>query len=87
MPVLTSASMYTHRQLQPQKQKAEAKYTMDLIKGYNITLPVVMDFEYYTGNTGRLARANLSVTEATKICNAFCKEVESKKLYRYGLCK
>ncbi len=58
--------------------KAEAKYTMDLIKGYNITLPVVMDFEYYTGNTGRLARANLSVTQATKICNAFCKEVESK---------
>jgi len=58
--------------------KAEADFTMNLLKGYDINLPIVMDFEYYTGNTGRLARAHLSVAQATTICNAFCKEVESK---------
>lgn len=36
--------------------RAEANYTMKLIKGYNIKLPVVMDYEYYINHSGRLAR-------------------------------
>lgn len=56
--------------------RAEANYTMKLIKGYNIKLPVVMDYEYYINHSGRLARANLSPAAATTICTAFCEEVE-----------
>lgn len=56
--------------------RAEANYTMNLIKGYNIKLPVVMDYEYYINHSGRLARANLSPSAATTVCTAFCEEVE-----------
>lgn len=54
----------------------EANYAISLAKGYNYTLPVVMDFEYAAGNSGRLADANLSITQATTICNYFCYTVE-----------
>lgn len=57
---------------------AEAKYTLDLIKGYDVTLPVVMDFEYAAdanGLVGRLYEAKLSKSKATKICKAFCSTV------------
>lgn len=56
----------------------EARYIMDLISGYNITLPVVMDFEYRSGeNKGRLYNAQLSVDAATDVCNAFCGTVKA----------
>ena len=54
----------------------EAVYAINLAKSYTYRLPVVMDFEYATGNTGRLAEANLTVAEATAICNYFCYTVE-----------
>lgn len=58
--------------------REEAKYILNLISGYNITLPVVMDFEYAATGVGRLYNAYLSVSEATKICKAFCARVEKK---------
>lgn len=58
--------------------KAEAAYTMNLIKGYNITLPVVMDYEYGPGPSGRLYDAHLSKAAATKVVTAFCNAVEAK---------
>lgn len=65
--------------------EAEAKEEADLlvsqVKGYKITLPLVMDFEYYSDsgkNEGRLYDANLSKSKATAICNAFCARVASK---------
>lgn len=58
--------------------KEEAAYTMKLIKNYNITLPVVMDFEYGPGPSGRLYDAKLTKNQVTKIVTAFCDSVENK---------
>ena len=41
-----------------------------------IRLPLVMDYEYGAGHTGRLAAANFSKAQATTIIKAFCKRVE-----------
>ncbi len=57
--------------------KEEAQYAISLASGYDICLPVVMDFEYAGTGTGRLYNANLSKAEATEICNAFCKAAEA----------
>lgn len=46
----------------------------DSYKAY-INLPLVMDFEYGDGHTGRLADANLSKAAATGVINAFCRRV------------
>lgn len=57
----------------------EAEYVLNLIEGYDISLPVVIDFEYASaadGLTGRLYNANLSKSTATKICKKFCAVVE-----------
>lgn len=56
----------------------EARYLMDKIQGYEIDLPLVIDYEFAGGTEGRLYTANLSRQEGTNICNAFCAEVESR---------
>ena len=59
---------------------AEAEYLLDIVDGYDITLPLVFDFEYASdsnGLTGRLYNANLTADEATAICLAFCETVEN----------
>lgn len=58
--------------------KEEASYAISLASGYDISLPVVMDFEYYKTGEGRLYNANLSKAEATKICIAFCQQAEAQ---------
>lgn len=58
--------------------KEEAAYTMELIKGYSITLPIVMDYEYGPGPSGRLYDAHLSKSAATKVVTTFCNAVEAK---------
>lgn len=55
----------------------EAYYVLNLIRGYNVTLPVVIDYEYGANHTGRLADANLDIDTQTAICNAFCTAVKS----------
>ena len=58
----------------------EANFAIDLVKDYDINLPIVMDFEYASnsqGLTGRLYNADLSIEEATNVCNAFCETVEA----------
>lgn len=58
--------------------REEADYVMDYISGYDITLPIVMDFEYVSsasGLTGRLYKANLSREATTSVIKAFCDEV------------
>ena len=62
-----------------QEAREEAQFLMAMVDPYEIDLPLVLDFEYYsdaTGNSGRLYNAKLSRQKATDICNAFCKEVE-----------
>ncbi|MCD8300385.1 MAG: hypothetical protein LUC41_04335 [Clostridiales bacterium] len=59
----------------------EADFIIDKIQGYDVTLPVVMDFEYAEssdGYIGRLYKADLSAADATAICNAFCAEVTAR---------
>lgn len=53
----------------------EAEYLLDSVKGYNITMPLVFDFEYYDG--GRLSNKKLSRRAQTDICLAFCERIRA----------
>lgn len=55
----------------------EANFVLSRIGGYNIDLPIVMDFEYVSGvsDKGRLYQAGLSKDGATSVCNTFCTTV------------
>lgn len=55
----------------------EADYILERIEDYNITLPVIMDYEF-AGDYGRLENAHLSKEEATEVCNAFCERVSEE---------
>ena len=59
----------------------EAEFALDLIQGFEVTLPVIIDFEFAetaSGYTiGRLYEADLSIEAQTDICNAFCNTVEA----------
>lgn len=59
----------------------EADFAIKAIKKYDVSLPVVIDFEYGTdkhGNSvGRLKDADLTKKECTDIINAFCERVEN----------
>lgn len=57
--------------------REEAQYAISLVKDYDISLPIVMDFEYAGTGTGRLYNANLTKAKATNICNAFCETAEA----------
>lgn len=53
----------------------EADYLLQTVQGYNITMPLVFDFEYYSG--GRLSsKTKLTKRERTDICLAFCDRVK-----------
>ena len=65
--------------------KEEACYTMKLIKGYKLGLPIFFDSE--NGNakgTGRADHGKLSKEVRTKVAKAFCKEIE-KNGYKAGV--
>lgn len=53
---------------------AEAEFALERVKNYNVQLPIVMDYEYYTGS-GRLDTANLSRTQKTQNALAFCNTI------------
>ena len=54
----------------------EAQWTLNKIKGYDLDLPVVIDYEF-TGNTSeRLYKAGLSKAQKTACVEAFCKKVK-----------
>ena len=66
--------VYTYTQsITVAEAQQEARFVIDLIKGYNINLPIIYDYEFYPN--GRLQNAKLSRTTATAICNAFCATV------------
>lgn len=60
----------------------EADFVLNIVKHYNLLLPVVIDFEYPTdgeGNAiGRLSESRLGIKENTGIVNSFCDRVENK---------
>lgn len=63
----------------PEEAEEEADYVLELIKPYNIELPVFIDFEYpYDADgkhTGRLFDADLSGRDTADIINAFCRRI------------
>ena len=72
--------VYIYSQAINEKEAVEeAKFLLKNIKGYNVQLPLVFDFEYPTKNgeqIGRLHEADLNKKERTDIINAFCKTVK-----------
>lgn len=53
----------------------EAEYLLQTVKGYKITMPLVFDYEYYSG--GRFSSTTkLSRREKTDICLAFCNKIK-----------
>lgn len=71
-----------------EEAKEEAEFLLDFIKHYDVSLPVIIDFEYAfdsSGNhAGRLFEANLSPEEKADIINAFFETVKDKD-YSYGI--
>lgn len=61
-----------------EEAKEEAEYLLSKIKGYAVSLPVVIDFEYAFkdgAHHGRLWDAQLNKKERTALINAFCQTV------------
>ncbi len=61
--------------------EAEAQYMLDLLNGFDLDLPVVMDYEFAwkNGQPGRLNTANLSKEAATANVMAFCNRINCSK--------
>ncbi len=53
----------------------EADFMLNLVKNYDIDLPLVFDLEHYPG--GRFSNAKVSKRTVTDMCNAFCERVEA----------
>ncbi len=74
--------VYFYSQAVNEKEaREEAKFVLKNIKHYDISLPVVIDFEYPFSNgnmVGRLYEADLDNRQRTDIINTFCKEVEKE---------
>ena len=73
------AGVYFYSQAVTEEEaKEEAAFVLEHIKGYRVSLPVVIDFEYAYKNGahhGRLWDADLSKQERTAVINAFCDTV------------
>lgn len=81
--------VYFYTQAVNEKEaEEEADFLLSRIRHYDISLPVIIDFEYAfdkDGNhAGRLFEANLSPDEKAKVINAFLNKVK-KKGYTYGV--
>lgn len=59
-----------------EEAREEANYLLERIKGYDITFPVVLDYEFTSGS-GRLEEAKLSKKKATNICLEFCDTIQA----------
>lgn len=64
--------------------KREAKYTAELLRGYEVTLPVFIDSEDGNGGKGRADHGKLSKSNRTYIVKTFCEEIENRG-YRAGI--
>ncbi len=73
------AGVYFYSQAINEKEaEEEAEFVLSKIKGYNVTLPVVIDFEFaYKDDkrVGRLSDAGLNKKQKTKLVTAFCDKV------------
>ncbi len=62
----------------------EANFVIENLNGYELSMPVYIDIESITYDTGRLDTAALSSEQHTAICDAFCATVEQAG-YRAGV--
>lgn len=64
-----------------EEAKEEAQFLIDMVKDYDITLPLVLDFEFASNGKGRLWDAyedgTLDKTSAAELCQAFCDTAEA----------
>lgn len=69
----------------PEEAAEEARFVLEMIEPYEITLPVFIDYEYPLDSDknriGRLHEADLSGKEAAEVINAFCREVTDEGYY------
>jgi GH25 family lysozyme M1 (1,4-beta-N-acetylmuramidase) len=64
--------------------REEARYTMELVKGYKLTLPIFIDSEDGNNGAGRADSGKLSRSKRTAILYAFCNEIQ-KEGYATGI--
>jgi len=64
--------------------RLEARYTIGLIKGYKLTLPIFIDSEDANKGAGRADSGKLSRNKRTAILKAFCEEIQ-KEGYAAGI--
>lgn len=64
--------------------KEEAEYTLRLIKGYSLDLPIFIDSEDANKGQGRADHGKLSQKKRTEILRAFCEEIEAAG-YKAGI--
>lgn len=62
----------------------EARFVIDNLRDYKLDYPVYIDTEQISDDSARTNKANLSQKELSKICIAFCDEIE-KAGYRSGI--
>lgn len=62
--------------LDPMEAYAEAAYTLRLIEGFDLDLPVYMDYEFAGGSAGRLTNAQISKLKMTENAEMFCQTIE-----------
>ena len=58
----------------------EAEYTLGIISGYDLKLPVAYDCEFASSGghyTGRFYEANLTPYQIASMCNAFCERIKA----------
>lgn len=60
-----------------EEAKEEARYILDRIGDYPISMPLVMDYEFGGTGGGRIYKAELSKKATTNICLAFCEEIKA----------
>lgn len=64
--------------------RLEARYTLGLVKGYKLTLPIFIDSEDANKGAGRADSGKLSRNKRTAILKAFCEEIQ-KEGYAAGI--
>ncbi len=61
----------------PAEAVEEATYILQHIGAYQISMPLIMDYEYASDDSsgGRIKKAKLSKAQATEVCMAFCNTI------------
>lgn len=69
-----------------QEAVEEANTLLSNIYMYNITMPLVIDYEGFNQNE-RIGQANLSKARYTNIVSAFCERIKNAGIYTNGICE